>query len=261
MSHSALRPATSRFSSLALALTAFFALTGAKGGCFGEVITPEEPGCAEGYKAVEVCATPLIGCAEGQDCVLPEPACELECVAVEACGPGQHLETVCEVYALGMPDCAPGDECPAPPPSDPVCHDQCVPDSGCEPGFHLETVCATPPDLGLPECQPGEDCPLPCIAEPTCEEQCVPDQPSCPPGTLEQVYCTGACPPDSDGLCGSSCERVCVPQACEPGYHEEWVCNDANCPEGQACTTECYPVCVVGGGDDPQPEPLPAPKE
>jgi hypothetical protein len=226
MSHLPARHASNRIASIALALTAFFGLTGAKGGCFGDVVheTPVPTECAPGETLVEVCAEPLIGCLAEEGCPEIAPICELQCAPAEDCGPGFHIETVCEAFAAGMPDCPPDTDCAVPPPSEPVCHDQCVPDDVCGPGFHVETVCEDAPVEPHPECAPGEPCPLPCPPAPVCSDQCVPD--ACPPGHREEVYCTGACPPDFEGPCESSCERVCVSE---------------------------------GGGSDP--EPMPAPKD
>lgn len=253
MSQPTVRPSASRATTLALALTAFFGLTGAKGGCFGEVITSEPLDCEVGYQAIEVCASPLLYCAEGADCVEAQPVCEQQCVPVGPCEPGFHLETVCEAVAVGVPTCI-----------DPIptCVDQCVPDSPCEPGFHVERVCE-PVAVDAPhECQPTLGSPLPDCGPPTpaCFDQCVPDVPVCPPGHREESVCETLCDPDSDAPCWTDCRATCVPEGCAPGTHEEWVCNDVGCPEGEACTTDCYPVCVAD--DDcghPEPEPQPEP--
>jgi len=265
MSHSTFRPAPSRSATLALALTAFFALTGAKGGCFGEVITAEEPGCGEGFKAVEVCVTPLIGCLEGADCVLPEPSCELQCAPADGCEPGFHLEQVCEAYAFGMPDCQPDQDCPAPPP--PTCFDQCVPDNVCGPGYHVETICEAVAQ-GVPDCPPNADCAVPPPAEPVCYDQCVADD-DCGPGHRLEKVCETApvvdcAPGEACAVPAPSCYLSCVPEGCAPGFHEEWICQDVLCAEDQACPAVCDLVCVEDGGcggGDPEPLPEPVPSE
>lgn len=135
---------------------------------------------------------------------------------------------VCEVVggsSCAAPGCAPGEECPPPPPCEPEEFRGCVPapcatDDDCggdlvclEVGY---TECSG--GVGVPACAPGEDCPAPEPAgEPTCEEHV---------------------------------DRYCGPRYAAP------CAADADCGEGFTCVAA--EVCTCSAGTPtPVPEPTP----
>lgn len=257
------RSGSSKLSVGILALGAFLGLTGAKGGCLGEVITgcftpvPDPEPCGPGEELLEVCVSPPVACLAEEGCPDLPTSCELKCVPSAPCGEGYHLETVCEAYALGAPDCGPNEDCALPPPPEPTCYEECVPDDVCPDGSHLETVCEDIP-LGAPECAPGQDCIEP---EPACFDTCVPDGGDCGPGYRLEEHCDAPvheCAPDE--LCPEphvTCSLECVPEGCPPGYHEELECVDFFCVEEdhQSCSIVCVEDFECDFPGEPEPHP------
>jgi hypothetical protein len=177
----------SRASVFTLALTAFFGLTGGKGGCGGHVeVIPEPPvlPCGPGFHLEQECVSSGTGCAttdaqEPGDCapIAEKPSCTPMCVPDE-CPAGSELKKVCKEVP-SQPPCPPDSNCADVegtttttgggylPPVVEQCHYQCVP-SYCPKGTHKERVC----DMPLYDCAPDTDCIEP---DPVCHDECVPD--------------------------------------------------------------------------------------
>ena len=193
-------------------------LTGADGGgCTPEEPPPpEEPACPPGEHLELVCDPEV---CMGQGCI------EM-CVPDSPCPEGTYEEWVCDDPVSMEDPQAPESICVDPngcPPEPGGCYPICIPVNPCEPGSHEEWVCQSEPcDPMLQNCEP---------TQPPCED---PMSQNCEP------------PPEE-------CYPICVPDMCEPGTHEEWVCEPVYYEEQTICVDpmgcppppeECYPVCV-----------------
>lgn len=184
--------------------------------------------CAPG----ETCETRCYGAEGGGS---SDQWCESVCVPANPCGPGYHLEQVCDDPCGGLGDCG----------GVGTCYDVCVPDAPtcddgtiCPEGSHCETTCA-PCDPNQPW---GEMC--------GCATTCVPDYPTCAavlcgPGT----HCEETCYPCDPLPDGSGCERPFCEVACVPDYGGPGFCGDLTGPVFCDMTPPACPSGTQPGQD------------
>jgi hypothetical protein len=240
MTHSN-RKLASRRSVATVALTAFFALTAAKGGCGGTVIVPEpvgRPACEAGFHRETQCSSTSVSVGSGcgayydesghpvpVDCVAPALSDSEECSEVcvpDACPHGTVLQEIC-VGGSSATTSGGGDEDESTRHLEPnECFFECVPVNPCGIGYHVEQIREGDRDRGY-VCPPNTACALP---EPAFFESCVPDT-RCPPGTHEELVCWEYDCGEGEDCGGGGCEPECVPDHdCgdhEPGLHHEAV--------------------------------------
>ncbi len=236
---------------LGMGLAAVMVLTGAKGqGCGGIAPPPEvvAPECADGYKLEKTCSQLCAVTVEpnGTETEVCEPEiCDEQCVPIDDCAPGYHLELVCgePTDPPQLSNCGPSE---TPPPVPEECEAICVPDDACPPGHHLEVIC----DAVASDC-----------GESSCEEICVPDD-TCDPTLIcgEALTCVGGdlypttCGPANCDEPIGDCEPKCDPtlvcgqaETCVDGVLYPTTCGPENCDEPIGdCDPGCDPTLICG---------------